>query len=363
MLLGVVFLLSGQTLAGSVEVVIRDAVTGQRRTNVTVLPKQALPEVQGSALSPAQIRTLAEDIKVDTLSELLVASAIAVGVMVLFACVVGWWVAGRVLRPLHTITSRARGMSAGNIHERLALTGPDDELRALADTFDDMLDRLDRAFTSQARFVANASHELRTPLAVERALIQVRLADGSPDDPAAVRAELLAANHRLERLLEGLLLLARGDHGLPERHPVDLAAVATRVVSEALANPPTGAPEVRGEVRARSLVVAGDEVLLAQLVDNLVRNAMLYNIPGGWFTVTVDDRCTVSNSGPVISQDTVDGLFEPFRRGAGDRLAGRGGAGLGLAIVRSIAEAHDGTVTAAARPDGGLEVAVTLPTP
>ncbi|WP_051385735.1 ATP-binding protein [Actinokineospora inagensis] len=353
-LLGVVFLLSGQTLAGNVEMVIRHAVTGQRGTNVTVLPKQTLPEVQGAALSQAQIKALAEDIKVDALSQLLVASAIAIGVMVLFACAVGWWVAGRVLRPLHTITARARRMSAHNIHERLALTGPPDELRALADTFDDLLDRLDRAFTSQRRFVANASHELRTPLAVERAIIQVRLAD------TQVRTDLLAANRRLDRLLDGLLTLARSDHGLPERVPVDLAAVATRVVTEALATPPPDAPVVRGSVHADSLVVPGDEVLLTQLVDNLVRNAMLYNTPDGWFTVTITgNTLTVANSGPAVPQNTVDVLFEPFQRA--HRHTNHGGAGLGLAIARAITNAHDGIITAIPRAQGGLDVVVTMP--
>ncbi|GLZ40121.1 ATP-binding protein [Actinokineospora sp. NBRC 105648] len=371
-LLGVVFLLSGHSLAGSVEVVIRDAISGERRTNVTVVPKQNVRDgAQGAPLTPAQITRLAEQIQDDALAQLVAASAVAVGVMVLFASVVGWWAAGRVLRPLHTITSQARGMSARNIHERIALAGPPDELRDLADTFDGMLDRLDRAFTSQRRFVANASHELRTPLAIERAIIQVRLSSAGPEDIDAVREELLAANRRLDRLLEGLLLLARSDNGLPERHPVDIAQVASRVVAEALAVPPPGtAAGVRGSVEAAELVVLGDEVLLTQLVDNLVRNAMLYNVAGGWFRVEVaadaaDAAATVvvvvSNSGPVVAEDTVDSLFEPFHRGSADRLATRTGAGLGLAIVRSIVEAHDGTATATARPDGGLEVAVTLP--
>ncbi|QTR02626.1 HAMP domain-containing protein, partial [Saccharothrix algeriensis] len=222
-LLTVVLLLSGQTLAGSVEVVIRDAFTGERRTSVTVLPKQS---AEAAAMTPGQVKSLAEEIRDNALHHLVLMSAIAVGVMVLFASVVGWWVAGRVLRPLHTITEQARSMSARNIHERIALDGPPDELRDLADTFDDMLERLDRTFTSQRRFVANASHELRTPLAIERAIIQVRLANARPEDIDAIREELLDANRRSDRLLQGLLLLARSENGLPERHPVDVAAVA-----------------------------------------------------------------------------------------------------------------------------------------
>lgn len=362
MLLGVVLLLSGQTLAGSVEVVIRDAVGGDRLTNVTVLPKPSAPEGGRAALTPAQVTALAEAVQADALDQLVLVSVIAVGVMAVFASVVGWWVAGRVLRPLHTITTQARTMSASNIHERIALGGPPDELRDLADTFDRMLDRLDRAFTARHRFVANASHELRTPLAVERAIIQVRLANATTaEEIATARDELLAANRRLDQLLEGLLLLARSEDGLPGREPVDLAAVAEEVVREALAVPPAHAPRgVRGQVVPVGLVVPGDQVLLARLLDNLVRNAMLYNEPGGWFRVVLDPRgaVTVSNSGPRVPEP--ERLFEPFRRGA-DRMASPAGAGLGLAIVRSIAEAHDGSATATARPGGGLDVTVTLP--
>ena len=355
-LLTVVLLLSGQTLAGSVEVVIRDAFAGERRTNVTVLPKQS---AEAAAMTPGQVKSLAEEIRDNALHHLVLMSAIAVGVMVLFASVVGWWVAGRVLRPLHTITEQARSMSARNIHERIALDGPPDELRDLADTFDDMLERLDRAFTSQRRFVANASHELRTPLAIERAIIQVRLANARPEDIGAIREELLDANRRSDRLLQGLLLLARSENGLPERHPVDIAAVAERVVGEALA----GCSGLRGDLVTAPLTVLGDEVLLTQLLDNLVRNAVLHNTENGWFAVTLtsDGTITVANSGPPVPPETVDSLFEPFHRGAGKRVASTTGAGLGLAIVGSIADAHDGTVTATSRPTGGLDVTVRLP--
>lgn len=362
MLLAVVLLLYGPTLAGTAEVILRDAVVGDRKTSVTVIPKQSVPDA--ATLSPKQINSLAHAIQDDALNQFLTVAAISVSVMVVFACVVGWWVAGRVLRPLHTITVQARSMSARNIHDRLVLDGPPDELRDLADTFNGMLDRLDRAFTSQRRFVADASHELRTPLAIERAIMQVRLANAGPAEIGQVRAELLAANRRLDRLLEGLLLLARSDNGLPERHPVDLAAVADRVVRHTMANAPAGAPEgVRSRLDAVPLTVLGDEVLLTQLVDNLVRNAMLYNVPGGWFTVTLTatGTLTVANSGQPVPPDTVDGLFEPFHRGTTRRVASPTGAGLGLAIARSITEAHDGTVTAASRPSGGLDVTVRLP--
>ncbi|MBE1463709.1 ATP-binding protein [Kibdelosporangium phytohabitans] len=357
-----VLLLFGPNMAGSAEVIIRDAVSGERKTSVTVLPKEAL---QGSAaLTPTQIKSLAQAIQADAQAQFFVVSAIAVSVMVLFASVVGWWVAGRVLRPLHAITAQARSMSARNIHDRIVIDGPADELRDLADTFNGMLDRLDRAFTSQRRFVADASHELRTPLAIERAIMQVRLSNATPQQIVGVREELLAANRRLDLLLEGLLLLARSDNGLPERHPVDLAAVADRVVHSALVNAPPGGPGgLQGQLTTVPVTVLGDEVLLTQLLDNLVRNAMLYNVPNGWFTVTLaaDGTVTVANSGPLVLPDTVDSLFEPFHRGANKRLASANGAGLGLAIVRSIAEAHDGTVTAASRPSGGLEVTARFP--
>ncbi|MEU7513816.1 ATP-binding protein [Streptomyces sp. NPDC042898] len=273
-------------------------------------------------------------------------SCMALLVIACGAVVVGWWTAGRVLRPVHEMTARARRLSERNLHERIAASGPDDELKELGDTIDALLGRLETAFDSQRRFIANASHELRTPLATQRAAIQVGL-----DDDCEVRQILLDTNRRSERLIDGLLLLARSDRGLAEREDVVLGEVVVEEYEDAV-------------VALGGGVVRGSRVLLGQLVRNLVANAVAYNVPGGVVDVRVEGGVlTVVNTGPVVPPEQVDGLFEPFRRGEGrDRMGP--GAGLGLSIVRSIAVAHGGSVTATARSaaeGGGLAVTVTLP--
>ncbi|MFC4533681.1 sensor histidine kinase [Sphaerisporangium dianthi] len=265
----------------------------------------------------------------------------------------GWWLAGRTLRPLGRITATARRLSLTNLDERIALKGPKDELKELADTFDAMLDRLERAVTAQSRFVANASHELRTPLAIQRAAIQIGLADPTPDRIERFRAELLEANRRTERLIDGLLVLARGDHGLDEVETVRFDLVAADVVA--------GFPRVT--LRSRPTAVPGDPVLLTQLVTNLVENGVRHNVPDGSVEVQVtpDDGLVVSNTGPEVPADRIPELFEPFRRMAPDRTRSADGAGLGLSIVASIARAHAMTVTARPNPGGGLIVRCRLP--
>ncbi|MER5713133.1 ATP-binding protein [Streptomyces sp. NPDC002122] len=273
-------------------------------------------------------------------------SCMALLVIACGAVVVGWWTAGRVLRPVHEMTARARRLSERNLHERIAASGPDDELKELGDTIDALLGRLETAFDSQRRFIANASHELRTPLATQRAAIQVGL-----DDDCEVRQILLDTNRRSERLIDGLLLLARSERGLAEREDVVLGEVVVEEYEDAV-------------VVLGGGVVRGSRVLLGQLVRNLVANAVAYNVPGGVVDVRVEGGVlSVVNTGPVVPPEQVDGLFEPFRRGEGrDRMGP--GAGLGLSIVRSIAVAHGGSVTATARAaaeGGGLAVTVTLP--
>ncbi|MFF0423996.1 MULTISPECIES: sensor histidine kinase [unclassified Streptomyces] len=277
--------------------------------------------------------------------QMLMWSCMALLVVACGAVVVGWWTAGRVLRPVHEMTARARRLSG--LDERLDVRGPDDELKELGDTVDALLGRLEAAFDSQRRFIANASHELRTPLATQRAAIQVGL-----DDSCDVRQVLLDSNLRSERLIDGLLLLARSERGLAEREDVRFGDVVEEEYAHAC-------------VRGDGGVVRGSRVLLAQLVRNLVANAVAYNVPGGEVRVRVEAPgvLTVVNTGPVVPPDDVDGLFEPFRRGEGrDRMGP--GAGLGLSIVRSIALAHGGAVRAVARSagdGGGLVVTVTLP--
>jgi signal transduction histidine kinase len=271
----------------------------------------------------------------------------------------GWWLSGRVLRPLHLITTTARNLSSTTLDQRIALTGPDDELKDLANTFDEMLARLESSFESQRRFVANASHELRTPVAIERAAIEIGLSVAGPADIPRIRAELLAANRRTERLINGLLLLAESDRGLAERREVRLGDVLERVLADYREPAAAAGVTIRSELA--EVMVCGDEVLLSQAVGNLVQNAVRYNVPDGWVEVTVRPSgvLTVSNSGPQVPPDGVPELFEPFRRLA-DRSAESEGAGLGLSIVRSIVRAHGGAVRARSRPGGGLDVVVDL---
>ncbi|MER6094471.1 ATP-binding protein [Streptomyces sp. NPDC001728] len=289
---------------------------------------------------------LGDDISRAAGEQMLIWSGLALLVMACCAVVVGWWTAGRVLRPVHEMTARARRLSERTLHDRIAVRGPDDELKELGDTIDALLGRLETAFDSQRRFIANASHELRTPLATQRVAIQVGL-----DEDCDVRQVLLDANRRSERLIDGLLLLARSERGLAERDDVRLGEVVTEEYARACVIDGGG-------------VVRGSRVLLGQLVRNLVANAVAYNVPGGTVDVRVDGGVlTVVNTGPVVPADQVEALFEPFRRGEGRDRTGPG-AGLGLSIVRSIAVAHGGGVRAVARgaaEGGGLAVAVTLP--
>ncbi|MFD7323113.1 sensor histidine kinase [Streptomyces sp. NPDC059875] len=295
---------------------------------------------------------LSDDVSRAAGEQWLMWSCLALVVMAFGAVVVGWWTAGRVLRPVHEMTARARRLSERNLHERIAAGGPDDELKELGDTIDALLGRLETAFDSQRRFIANASHELRTPLATQRTAIQVGL-----DDSHAVKQVLLDSNRRSERLIEGLLVLARSERGLEAREDVRLGAVVEEECE-------TYGVAVAVAVAGEGGVVRGSRVLLGQLVRNLVANAVAYNVPGGRVEVRVEGGVlTVVNTGPVVAAGDVPGLFEPFRRGEGrDRMGP--GAGLGLSIVRSIAVAHGGTVGAVARGEGeggGLVVTVDLP--
>lgn len=302
----------------------------------------------------------------DTLRAMLAWSAASLGVVGVAAGVFGWLMAGRALAPLQDVTATARRVADRNLHERIALEGPDDEIKELADTFDAMLDRLDRAFEGQRRFVANASHELRTPLAINRTLIEVALMD--PDVAESTRTlgrTLLDVNLRNERLIDGLLVLASSDQRLLHRAQVDLGEVTNRAL--ATAEPHARTAGIRTETDVRHAYVLGDPALLERLAQNLIDNALRYNISrDGWMAVTVSEhdgvaKLRVQNSGPVIAAGEIPGLFEPFRRLAATEDAAPGrGAGLGLSIVRSVAVAHGGDVHAEPRPEGGLDVVVTL---
>ncbi|MEU7475392.1 HAMP domain-containing sensor histidine kinase [Lentzea sp. NPDC042327] len=317
----------------------------QQTVDVTRLPADAV------VMTAAAVKT-------DVMGTVLWQSAIALVVAAVLAAGLGWVVAGRVLAPLHEITTTAHRLEATRLDQRIELEGPPDELKELADTFDGMLDRLASSFDSQKRFVANASHELRTPLAVQRTLIEVALAD--PDVTEETRrlgAHLLDTNERSEKLIDGLLVLARSDRGLTTRELVWLDEVVEDEIEACAAL--SAEKKVTFAVRTRRYLVDGDPVLLAQLVGNLVRNAVLYNEPGGSVTVELDQDLVVANTGPTVPAQAVPGLFEPFRR-LRDRT-GTAGSGLGLSIVQSVAKAHGGSAKARPNGGGGLVVQVNLP--
>ncbi|MFJ3658946.1 sensor histidine kinase [Streptomyces sp. NPDC090119] len=310
------------------------------------------------------------------LDNLLSRSLLALLGLAVIAFAFGYAMAGRVLSPLGRITRTARQVAGSDLSRRIELDGPDDELKELADTFDDMLERLQRAFTAQQRFVGNASHELRTPLAINRTLLEVHLSDpNAPVELQQLGKTLLATNERSEQLVEGLLLLARSDNQIVERGPVDLAEVAGQAIDQ-----------VRGEAEARSVdlrsalepaVVRGNGVLLERIALNLVQNAVRYNVApdetregeaaeSGWVEVGTAVHhgravLTVSNTGPVVPAYEIDNLFEPFRRLRTERTGSDKGVGLGLSIVRSVARAHGGHISAVPREGGGLVMRVTLP--
>jgi signal transduction histidine kinase len=295
-----------------------------------------------------------------TLTHLLTYSLLSLAGVTLLAAVAGWIVAGRILRPVHRLTAAARGASEHNLSQRIALQGPRDELRELADTFDTMLERLDRAFTGQRQFIANASHELRTPLTVMRTAMDVVLAKPEPTrgELVSMAAEVRQAVDHSERLIEVLLVLARNDQARALTDPLDLATIAEDALEGRTVN---------GVTTTTSLdeaPVTGDGVLLERLVANLLDNAERYNIAGGTVAVstTAHDATSVLrvvNTGAVVPADMVDRLFLPFTR-LDDRTR-HDGFGLGLALVSSIATVHNGTVHATAVPTGGLDITVRLP--
>ncbi|MFJ5987189.1 sensor histidine kinase [Lentzea sp. NPDC092896] len=299
-----------------------------------------------------------EQIKANTMDTVLWQSIIALLVAAVIAVWLGWVVAGRVLAPLHSITTTAHRLEAERLDQRIELDGPPDELKELADTFDGMLDRLASSFDSQKRFVANASHELRTPLAVQRTLIEVAMADPDvSDETRRLGAHLLDTNERSEKLIDGLLLLARSDRGLATRELVWLDEVIDDEIESCAAL--ASEKKVTFAVQTRRYLVDGDPVLLAQLVGNLLRNGVLYNKPGGSVSVRLDQELIVTNTGPTVPAQAVPGLFEPFRR-LRDRT-GTAGSGLGLSIVQSVAKAHQGSAKARPNGGGGLVVQVNLP--
>ena len=331
------------------------------------LPAGTTVRVRGVDVDAAQLGDVLRDA---ARADVLRAGSIAFLLVVAVAAVVSWVLTGQVLRPLHEVTATARRLSAESLGERLRLTGPRDEVAELADTFDAMLARLQAAFESQRRFVANASHELRTPLAVMRTEVDVTLAD--PDaDVAELRRMADVVRHATQRaddLVEGLLTLAHTEAaGITVRQPADLTLAAKTAV--ATVSQEAAARSVRIDVERRGggpATVLGDPALLDRVAGNLLENAVRHNVDGGWVTVRTDggpggSSLWVSGSGAVVAPERVAELFEPFRRGVPDRTGG--GAGLGLSIVRAVVLAHGGTVRAEPVAGGGLSVLVWLPPP
>ncbi len=319
------------------------------------------------ALTPRQVSVLmlmlGKEITTSDMRQVLIDAPIALALVTAVALALGWHVAGRVLRPLAVMTAASRRISASNLDQRLALRGPDDELRALGDTLNDLLARLHASFEAQRHFVANASHELRTPITRERSMLQVAL-----DDPGttaetwrSVVGEVLASNAEQESLIEALLTLATSEGGLDQHEQVDLAAVADEVVLTRRTE--AGRLGLRIRTAIQPAAVDGDLLLTQRLVANLVDNAIRHNVDGGRVEVTtgISGGCavlSVASTGPVIPAAEVGRLFQPFQRLSGRRASSGDGHGLGLSIVQAIATAHGAVIGARALSGGGLAVDV-----
>jgi signal transduction histidine kinase len=347
------------------------AVQRAGRYDVITVPGVVARQLKEAAAVPAvqqaKLAREADELIAYAKRQLLIVSAIALAVIAVAAAAIGWIIAGRVLRPLSAITAAARRISASSLHERLALHGPDDELKELADTLDGLFARLEASFDAQRRFAANASHELRTPLTRERTLLQVTRADPAATTSTwrAVSRELLASNAEQERLIEALLILASSEAGTGEHETADLAAITSAAL--AAARPAISGLGLHVQATIQPAVLDGDPLLIRQLAANLIDNAIRHNIPGGDIQITTTAShagavLSVTSSGQVIPAAEVDRLFQPFQR-LGPRPARRDGHGLGLSIVRAIATAHAAAIAAQPRPGGGLAIEVTFPPP
>lgn len=359
---GGLFLLSGTALLAVTYGLVVQALAGNSAGN-------ALCHAPGTGchtIGAQQARTIAVQENATVLSEMLSRSALALGLVAVLSVALGWFIAGRALRPLRTITTTAREISVTSLNERLALGGPRDELTELADTFDGLLTRLEAAFKAQRQFIANAAHELRTPLARQRVISQVALADpaASVQSLRTAHERVLASGTQQQQLIDALLILARGQAGLDAREPFDLADVAAKVTTDR-----------QHEAQRQNLTLrtglgpaptAGSPRLAQQLAANLIDNALRHNLPGGQVEVITRTRdcCavfSVANTGPAIPAEAIDRLFQPFRRLTPDRSGRNDGFGLGLTIVQAIANAHGAAVHASPRPEGGLHIEVSFP--
>jgi signal transduction histidine kinase len=373
LLYGFLVLASGIVLLTAVYLLLDRGVTNQpiavARTAAGPLepaepvgsPEAAVEAKQRQADVERQLR---EEVRQRTIAPTVEGGLIVLGGLTVAGLAVGWVAAGRTLRPIHRITTTARRIADRNLHERIALAGPRDEWRDLADTFDGMLSRLDAAFEGQRQFVANASHELKTPLAINRTLLEVAM--NRPNAPAGLHelgATLLEVNARHEKVVDGLLTLARSERAISHPVAVDLAEVAAGTVD--VVRDESDRIGLTIALDTNPALVTGDPVLLEQMVQNLVQNAVRHNTSGGWVRVTADRvgttaRLVVTNTGATLSATAIPALFEPFHR-ATNRVGSIRGNGLGLSIVRSVVRAHGGNIVATPRDGGGMSVEVTLP--
>ncbi|MFI6904943.1 sensor histidine kinase [Nonomuraea sp. NPDC050394] len=320
-----------------------------------------------ATIAEAQWRAVQTQTRQNIQEAMLRSSIMALVGVGIFAIIIGYFVADRALRPVSKMTATARKLSDGNLsHQRIALQGPDDELKEMADTFDDMLTRLNVAFDTQRRFVANASHELRTPLTINRTVLEIALGDpGASEDLKALGRTLLEVNARNEKLIEGLLLLARSERELAVRKPLDIKDVARTAVEQVTPFAEEHGVTVTTELSPAGTV--GDPVLLERCVSNLLENAVKYNLPDNgkvWIRTGMADGALVvqvANTGQHVPAYEVNSLFEPFRRLHADRVDSAKGSGLGLSIVRAVVQAHGGNVAAVPRDGGGLVVTIRLP--
>jgi signal transduction histidine kinase len=365
-----VYLVSGAILLTIGYLLVRSNLHGRHSLRAALVRHGLHPMTGGSLGFPpgspeAKVaRVVEQQIVNGALHRLLVEYVVALVAMTAISVFTGWLLAGRALAPLREITATARRVSGENLGERIALTGPADELRELADTFDGMLGRLDAAFASQRHFVANASHELRTPLAIMRTEVDVALADpdASVDELRAMGEAILETVDRCERLIGSLLVLARSQATTGHEERVDVAALVGDIVTDMRAQ----ASEAQIQVRTtlQPAYVDADPGLLERLIANLIDNGIHHNVPGGSLAISteVDEgrvRLVVANGGSRVDPADVQELTQPFRR----LTRTRSGFGLGLSIVRSVAEAHGGAVSLGAPVTGGLVVMVDLPRP
>jgi signal transduction histidine kinase len=367
LLYGALFLAGGAVLLTITYLLVAHRYTGEffvsAGKSVTVTKAATgTPFLGTTVASPDEVIAQAHAQSNAALHALLIESGIALAIMAVISIWLGWLVAGRALQPLRTITNAARDISASNLHRRLALAGPDDELNQLGTTFNGLLERLEASFDAQRQFVANASHELRTPLTFERTLLEVALGDPDATVQSLRRTceQLLESGEQQERLIEALLMLSRSQRGLDRREHVDLTAITLGRLRS------TDRDGLELDASLLPAETSGDPRLVERLVANLVDNAVKHNVPDGTVTVRTETRearalLTVENTGPAVEPADLDRLFQPFQRLNAERTGMPNGTGLGLSIVYAIATAHDASITLRSRTGGGLRIEISFP--